>query len=71
MLRIITIALVLFNHTETNGFQLYAITSNIYLYLYIFLTIFCKIAVTIFFMISGGVILGKEESLKDLYKKRV
>ena len=71
-LRSIAIALVLFNHTGTNGFQLYTITSNRYLYyIYMFLGTFCKIAVPIFFMISGALILGKEESLKDLYKKRV
>lgn len=31
----------------------------------------CKCAVPVFFMISGGVLLGKEESLKTLYGKRV
>lgn len=34
-------------------------------------SIFCKVAVPIFFMISGGMLLGKEESIRELFKKRI
>lgn len=33
--------------------------------------IICKIGVPIFFMISGALLLGKNESLKDIFRKRV
>lgn len=72
MLRCIAIFLVIFNHTGINGFQLYARTGNEILYaIYLAFSIVCKIAVPIFFMISGALLLNKEESIKELYKKRV
>ena len=72
ILRCIAIFLVIFNHTGLNGFQLYARTSNEILYIiYLALAIICKIAVPIFFMISGALLLKKEESIKEIYKKRV
>lgn len=35
------------------------------------MAILCKIAVPIFFMISGALLLGKEEPIIDMYKKRI
>lgn len=71
-LRIIAILLVLFNHSGQDGFFLFAITENpILQWIYAFLSIACKVAVPIFFMISGALLLGKEESIADVYKKRV
>lgn len=71
-LRIIAIYLVLFNHTKENGFFLFSIAEESSLYwVYMFVSIFDKIAVPIFFMISGALLLGKEESIVDIYKKRV
>ena len=72
MLRIIAIFLVIFNHTGTVGFQAYTQTNNKKLYvLYLFMAIICKIAVPIFFMISGALLLGREESIIEVYKKRI
>ena len=72
VLRIIAIFLVIFNHTGTVGFQAYTQTNNKILYVcYLFMAIICKIAVPIFFMISGALLIGKEESIIDLYKKRI
>lgn len=72
VLRIIAIFLVIFNHTGTFGFQAYLKTNSGILYIiYLFMAIICKIAVPIFFMISGALLLGKEESISDLYKKRI
>lgn len=71
-LRIICIFCVIFNHTKTNGFFLFsvAITSPFY-WFYMFISVACKVAVPVFFMIGGALLLEKEESYKDLYKKRV
>ena len=73
LLRVIAIFLVIFNHTGTYGFvhcNLYA-GEGPYYWLFLFISISIKIAVPIFFMISGALLLKKEESLKHLWKKRV
>ena len=38
---------------------------------YMMFSVFCKIAVPLFFMISGALLLPKQETLKQLYTKRV
>ncbi len=40
-------------------------------WIHLLLSIFCKFAVPLFFMISGALLLPKKESLADLYRKRV
>lgn len=71
-LRILAMFLVLFNHTETKGFTLYTLEQGTLLHwFYLTLSIFVKVAVPIFFMISGALLLPKEESIKELYQKRV
>lgn len=72
ILRCIAIFLVIFNHTGIKGFQRYVMTDNIILHtVYLIMAIICKMAVPIFFMISGALLLNKEESIKTLYKKRI
>ena len=64
--------MVLFNHTGTKGFVLFTVAQSSKLYvLYLFFAIFIKIAVPLFFMTSGALLLGKEESYKDLLCKRI
>ncbi|MBQ2881076.1 MAG: acyltransferase [Clostridia bacterium] len=72
LLRLIAIYLVIFNHTGDRGFTLFVneIESPISL-LYMMASVFCKIAVPLFFMISGALLLKKDESLKQLFLKRV
>lgn len=71
-LRILCIFLVLFNHTGDNGFFLFSVSQQSKLYwVYMFLSIACKVAAPIFYMISGALLLGKNESLKSLYVNRV
>lgn len=71
-LRVLAIYMVLFNHTGTKGFVLFTVArDSMFYWFYLFLAIFIKIAVPIFFMISGALLLPKEEDLKSLYKKRV
>lgn len=59
-LRIIAIFMVLFNHTGTNGFVLFTIARESKLYIfYLFFAIFIKMAVPLFFMISGALLLPR------------
>lgn len=73
ILRVIAICFVVFNHTWTSGFMLYSAVGRSYRYYYplVFLSILCKIAVPVFFMISGALLLGREESYKEVYAKRI
>lgn len=74
-LRILAIFFVIFNHTGPDGYRLYTTTiSDGFTIKYIFyasLSVFCKIAVPLFFMISGALLLKKEETYQDLFQKRV
>ena len=71
-LRILCIFLVIFNHTAPDGYLAFIGATNGLLYaFYLFCSVLCKIAVPIFFMISGALLLGKQESIHDLYQKRV
>lgn len=73
ILRVIAICFVVFNHTWTSGYMLYSAVGRSYRYYYplLFISILCKIAVPIFFMISGALLLGREESYRELYTKRI
>lgn len=69
--RCIAVGLVIFNHTD--GFFLYyANTDNALTYLYsLTLSIFCRTAVPLFFMVSGALLLEKQESYRELLKHRI
>lgn len=70
-LRIIAIYMVLFNHTGTNGFVFYTVARESSFYpFYLFNAIFIKIAVPLFFMITGALLLNREESIKEILKRR-
>ncbi len=72
ILRIIAITCVIYNHTNEYGYYRYAIVNNqVFSCLYAALGAFIAIGVPLFFMISGALLLGKEESLRALYEKRV
>lgn len=72
ILRIICIIFVIFNHTAPDGYLAFIGETNVFLYyLYLFFSILCKIAVPVFFMISGALLLEKTESLRVLLTKRV
>lgn len=71
-LRIISIVLVIFNHTGTRGYFLWALTEKgILFWIYLFCSLACKIAVPLFWMISGSLLLAKEETIWVLYRKRI
>lgn len=70
-IKIIAIYMVLFNHTGINGFMLFTVArSSKFYFFYIFFSILIKTAVPLFFMASGALLLGKEESYEVLFKKR-
>lgn len=70
VIRIIAVLLVIFNHTD--GFSYYTVPGNIVTHAYSFiLAILCRMAVPLFFMVSGALLLGKEESLSELFRKRI
>ncbi len=72
ILRLLAIFLVIFNHTGNQGYMLFANEIGSPLcFLYMAASIFCKIAVPLFFMISGALLLPKEETLKQLFTKRI
>lgn len=71
VLRCIAIYMVLFNHTSKSGFTLFTIRQESPLCgIYVCWSIFIKIAVPLFFMISGALLLGKEESIRTIIQKR-
>ena len=71
-LRIIAIIFVIYNHTSEKGYYLYAFDVPFGLkIIYMAAGALIAVAVPIFFMISGSLLIPKEESIGDLYKKRV
>lgn len=72
LLRIIAIFFVIYNHTGSNGYMLFAscIGSPVSVF-YLIFSILCKIAVPLFFLVSGALLLKKEETLKQLFFKRI
>ena len=71
-LRVLAILCVIFNHTGKKGFFLFAEKQNSKLFLlYLFMSIFCKIAVPIFFMISGSLLMQKKESFHYIIFQRI
>ena len=72
LLRGLAIVLVVYNHTGARGFLLFTAAHNPVAYaVYLFLSIACKIAVPLFFMVSGALLIPKVEGLASLYKTRV
>lgn len=71
-LRICSIILVIFNHTGWRGYFLYSIAeSSVFYPVYFFCSIACAVDVPLFWMISGALLIQKEESIHVLYKKRI
>lgn len=71
LIRIFAIVLVLFNHTSAFHLPFCTPLSGINEIVFLFISIFDKVAVPLFFMVSGALLLHKEESLRQLFSKRV
>lgn len=71
VLRIAAILLVIFNHTD-GYFLYYSNTENPLTWWFSFVgSALCRVNVPLFIMITGALLLEKEESVRTLYKKRV
>lgn len=71
-LRFLCIWLVMFTHTSTAGFSIYLARPDSFFFpLYLAVPFWVKTAVPIFFMISGALLLGKEEPISVIFKKRI
>lgn len=73
VMRIIACFFVLFNHTGTWGYSLFSMVefNSLRYWIYLFISVFCKFSVPLFLAISGALLLIKEETLKDIWKKRI
>lgn len=71
LLRIVACLMVIFNHTNERGFYRYVSDTpgSFWSIWNLIFSIACKSAVPIFFMISGAMLLDKEESLNVTYKR--
>lgn len=73
IMRVISVFFVIFNHTGHNGYLLFTqreIGSMQY-WVYIFASIFCLFSVPLYFMISGALLLEREESIRKVLKRIV
>ena len=73
ILRILSIFVAIFAHTSEDGYFLFAKYANnsMHFWFYLFIAIGCRFCIPVFFGISGILLLGKEESLKKLWTKRI
>ena len=69
VMRVIAVGLVIFNHID--GYTLYQVSSGSAQWFYMFLTMITRINVPLFFMISGALLLRKQEEFPLVLKKRV
>lgn len=71
LVRIFAILLVIFIHTNNKGATLFLNElESPFFGFYLFSDVFIRMAVPLFFMASGAVLMGREESLGTLLKKR-
>lgn len=59
-LRVVACFFVIFNHTSIKGFFLFATADpgSLKFWLYLFISVFCKLSVPLFFAISGTLMLS-------------
>lgn len=74
IMRILACFFVIFNHTGNNGFFLFSQRNwgSMQFWLYMFISVFCKFSVPLFFAISGALLLSqKNESMRKLWFNRI
>lgn len=73
LIRIIAAYFVIFNHTGKRGFFLFSVyeRGSLQYWVYMILSIFCKISVPLFFMIAGALLLKKDIELKEIWSKKI
>lgn len=74
IMRILAMVFVIYNHTGEMGYSHFSQCEpgSIPFWFSLFTAVFCKFAVSLFFMISGALMLNRpQESLKITFKKRI
>ena len=72
VVRIVATLMMIYGHTGDLGRNLYAMTDNVLLrYVYFMIVSIDECCVPLFFMVSGALLLGKEESFKTIWHKRI
>lgn len=73
LMRILAAFFVIFNHTGDNGFFLFSLSDRAspQFWLYGMLSVFCKFSVPLFFMITGSLLLSKEENFSKIFRHRI
>lgn len=72
IVRIVAIFLVLYTHISADGLRLYKVSENLSIQIpYLFIDCFRTINNPLLFMVSGVLLLGKEESIRVVWKRRV
>ncbi len=74
LMRIVAAYFVVFNHTRPDGFLLFTYheLGSFAFWVDLFISVFCKLAVPLFFMISGALLLSRDpEPLGKLWKHRI
>ena len=71
ILRIIACLFVIYNHTNERGYYRFTEIENHFFIFNTFISIMCRCAVPLFFMISGSLLISKEESVKNTYKRTI
>lgn len=72
IIRIIALVCIIYNHTGERGNNVYLFTDgNVTFVFSLVADILCKIGVPLFVMVSGALLLQKEESIQEIYRKRV
>ena len=69
VIRILAILMVMYNHSA--AFMSFSNQSGVEYAISFLFSMVCKGAVPLFFMVSGALLLGKNESGKDLFQKRI
>ena len=73
LIKILAIFLVIFNHTSDLGFSLFAAypRGSARYVLYLVPSVFCKVAIFLFFMVSGALLLDRDYTLRDIWTKKI
>lgn len=73
LLRLIAICFVVYNHTQNRGFELFLQEGcqGINYYVSLVLSVLCKMGVPLFLLVSGGLLLHKNETIKKVMFGRV
>lgn len=73
LMRVIACFFVIFNHTGENGFFRFSLcdSGSLRFWVYLAVSIFCKFSVPLFFMVSGALLLEREESLGRIWRHRI